>query len=99
MRTFLVSLVLAAATLCNAQVTAPCSPSLPQPLTLAAAEARIESCNRDVRAAALAVGAAQADVRIAGQRPNPTLSVGMSNWSAQKGIGAGGLRDKQLDQS
>jgi len=97
MRPVLVPTLLAAATLSHAQ--APCPPALPQPLTLAVAEARIERCNREVRAAELAVDAAQADVRIAGQRPNPTLSLTMNNYSPSKGIGAGSLKDKQFDQA
>ena len=99
MRALAVLPLLAVATLCQAQMPAACPPSLPQPLTLAAAEDRIDRCNRDVRAAALAVDAAQADVRIAGQRPNPTLSVTMNNYSPSKGMGAGNLRDKQFDQA
>lgn len=91
--------LLASATLSHAQAPDSCPPVLPQPLSLAAAEARMESCNREVRAAALAIDAAQADVRIAGQRPNPTLSLTMNNWSPSKGLGSGGARDKQLDQA
>ncbi len=97
MRSVLVPILFAAATPSHAQ--APCPPALPQPLTLGAAEARIERCNREVRAAALAVDAAQADVRIAGQRPNPTLAFTMSNYSPSKGIGPGSLKDKQFDQA
>lgn len=89
----------ATATFAPAQSPAPCVPSLPQPLTLAAAEERLERCNRDVRAAALAVDAALADLRIAGQKPNPVLTVGLANFSPHLGIGAGGPRDKTLDQS
>src|SRR5512142_2286344 len=91
--------VLASATLARAQSPASCVPALVQPLTLAAAEERMERCNREVRAAALAVDAALADVRIAGQKPNPTLSFGVSNFSPHLGIGAGSLREKTLDQS
>ncbi|MGE5094213.1 MAG: TolC family protein [Betaproteobacteria bacterium] len=93
------AVVLALATLARAQAPGACPPSLPQPLTLAAAEDRIERCNRDVRAAALAVDAALADLRTAGQRPNPTLSVGLSNFGPHNGIGSGSLREKTLDQS
>ena len=99
MRALIVLPVLVAATLSHAQLPAACPPTLPQPLTLAAAEDRIDRCNRDVRAAALAVDAARADVRIAGQRPNPTFSVTMNNYSPSKGMGAGNLRDKQFDQA
>jgi cobalt-zinc-cadmium efflux system outer membrane protein len=99
MRVPLASIMLAAATLSRAQMPATCPPTLPQPLTLAAAEARIEPCNREVRAALLAVDAAQADVRIAGQRPNPTLSATFNNYSPSKGLGAGPPKEKQLDQA
>lgn len=98
MRTLIASILLAAS-LSHAQAPAPCPPTLPQPLTLAAAESRIDGCNREVRAAALAVDAARADVRIAGQRPNPTMSLAISNYSVSKGIGSGTPRDKQLDQA
>src|SRR5512140_246889 len=92
-------LAVAVATSARAQAPAACLPSLAQPLTLAVAEERIDRCNRDVRAAALAVDAALADLRIAGQKPNPTLTLGLSNFGPHSGIGSGGLRDKTLDQS
>jgi cobalt-zinc-cadmium efflux system outer membrane protein len=99
MRAPIAFLLLAAATLTHAQVPAVCPPTLPQPLTLAAAESRMERCNREVQAAELAVDAAYADLRVAGQRPNPTLSVSMNNWSPSKGLGSGPPRDKQFDQA
>ena len=69
------------------------------PLTLAAADARVATCNRDVAAARVALDAAAADVRIAGQRPNPNLTLGVSNVNPSAGIGSGGLRDKTIDSS
>jgi len=91
-------LLLAAATLSPAQAPGSCMPVPAQPLTLAAAEQRIEPCNREVRAAALAVEAARGDMRVATQRPNPTLSLTVNNMSPHNGLGSGSLRDKAMDQ-
>ncbi|HEX3096794.1 MAG TPA: TolC family protein [Usitatibacter sp.] len=57
------------------------------------------ACNRDVEAARLARDAASADLRIAAQRPNPSLTLGASNVNPHAGIGAGPLRDKTIDSS
>jgi cobalt-zinc-cadmium efflux system outer membrane protein len=76
-----------------------CAPLPPMPLTLRAAEERLPLCNRDVRAAGLAAIAAEADRRVAGQRPNPTFALGASNVNPHVGIGAGPLRDKTFDSS
>lgn len=76
-----------------------CAPLPPTPVTLRAAEERLADCNRDVRASRLAVAAAEADLRVASQRPNPTLTVGASNVNPQVGIGSGPLRDKTFDSS
>lgn len=73
-----------------------CGP-LGAPLTLRAAQSRLEECNRDVQAARLAVLAAAADVRVARERPNPTLELGVSNVNPHAGIGSGSLRDKTVD--
>jgi cobalt-zinc-cadmium efflux system outer membrane protein len=67
------------------------------PLTLPAAELRLEQCNRDVQAARLAVAAASADLRVARERPNPTLELGVSNVNPHAGIGAGALRGRTID--
>src|SRR6185369_8919225 len=91
-------LLLAAATLSRAQAPGPCMPVPVQPLTLAAAEQRIEPCNREVRAAALAVEAARGDLRVAAQRPNPALSLTVNDMSPHNGLGSGSLRDKAIDQ-
>ena len=71
----------------------------PAAVTLAAAERRFADCNRDVRAARVALAAALADRVVAGQRPNPSLTLGASNVNPQAGIGSGGLRDKTFDSS
>src|SRR5258706_14787383 len=74
--------------------------SLPHgPLSLGAAEERFSLCNREVRAAELAAAAAAADRRIAGQRLNPTMTLGASNVNPHAGVGAGPLRDKTFDSS
>jgi len=68
-------------------------------LPLAAADAILARCSRDVAAARLAVAAAEADLRIASQRPNPNFTLGASNVNPRAGIGAGTLRDKTFDSS
>lgn len=75
----------------------PCAAALPAPLTLARAEQRMMRCNRDILAAAATLEAARADLRVARQRPNPTLTLGTSNINPQVGLGAGPLRDKAFD--
>ena len=73
-------------------------PPLP-PLSLFVAEKRLSNCNRDVLAARLAVAAAEADLRTAAQRPNPTLTLEASNVNPSAGVGAGPLRGKTFDSS
>jgi cobalt-zinc-cadmium efflux system outer membrane protein len=83
-----------------AQAQAPACEALPQgPLTLAVAEARLERCNRDILNARAAIEAATADRVVAGQRPNPTLTLGASNVNPSVGIGAGSLREKTFDSA
>ena len=69
------------------------------PLTPAWALRRMEDCNRDLQAARRAVTASLADLRTAGQAPNPTLTVGAGSISPSAGIGAGPLWRKTLDSS
>ena len=69
------------------------------PLSLSAADERLARCNRDVVAAHLAVSAAEADLRVASQRPNPNLTLGASNLNPSAGIGAGPLRGKTFDSA
>jgi len=76
-----------------------CAKLPPVPLALAAADDRVARCNRDVVAARLAVISAEADLRVASQRPNPNLTLGASNVNPHAGIGAGALRDKTFDSS
>jgi cobalt-zinc-cadmium efflux system outer membrane protein len=53
--------------------------------------------NRDIQLARRTVEQAKADVLIAGQKPNPQLSLVTQNINRSRGIGAGGLRDKTID--
>jgi cobalt-zinc-cadmium efflux system outer membrane protein len=78
---------------------------MPLPDTVAAqlpiglVEARLPACNREVIAARRAAEAAGADRQIAGQRPNPTLTLGVNNINPKTGVGSGPLRDKAVDSS
>jgi cobalt-zinc-cadmium efflux system outer membrane protein len=72
--------------------------ALPRPdLDWPMAQQRLAQCNRDFLLALQSLRAAQADVQIAGQRPNPTLSTGVGQYSTTVGAGAGGPFDKQVD--
>ncbi len=72
--------------------------SLPtRELTLPAAEALLLDNNREIRRARRAIEQAEADIMIAGQKPNPQLGVALQNLNRSRGIGAGGLRDKTVD--
>lgn len=67
-------------------------------LSLVQAERLALERNRALTAARRGVEAAEAGMASAAARPNPTLTLGASNIDTQKGIGAGGLRDKQFDR-
>jgi cobalt-zinc-cadmium efflux system outer membrane protein len=82
-----------------AQSCMPLPDTLLSGLPLGLVEARLASCNRDVIAARRAFEAAGADRLIAGQRPNPTLTLGVNNINPKVGIGSGPLRDKSVDSS
>jgi outer membrane protein, heavy metal efflux system len=72
--------------------------ALPAPaLDWTTAQRRLARCNRDLRLALRATEGARADIRTAGQRPNPTLSAGLGSFNPQAGIGNGGVFDKQID--
>lgn len=77
--------------------SADCSHQPAPSLDWATARQRLLGCNRDIRLAWQGVHAAEADIRTAGQRPNPTLGVGAESISPSAGIGAGGMLDKQID--
>ena len=66
-------------------------------LSLAQALARVADCHPDVRAARALLGAAGADVQVAGQGPNPQLTLGAG--SIGNGLGAGSLWQKTYDHS
>ena len=97
----IVAAVLAASAGIHADAfAAPCESAAPAlPLTPAWALRRMEDCNRDLQAAQRAVTASLADLRTAGQVPNPTLTVGAGSISPSAGIGAGPLWRKTLDSS
>jgi cobalt-zinc-cadmium efflux system outer membrane protein len=74
-----------------------CVASPPPELVWSQAQQRLSACNRDVQVAVRAAQGVRADIRTAGQRPNPTLSTGVGQYSPSVGWGAGGLLDKQVD--
>lgn len=74
-----------------------CGRQLSASLDWSTAQQRLLGCNRDVALARQSVALARADILIAGQRPNPTLSVGGESISPSAGIGGGGPLDKQID--
>jgi len=66
-------------------------------LSLPEAERLWQEHNREVKLARVAVRGAEADLVAAGQAPNPQLSLNVASLSPQDGVGAGGLREKQMD--
>ena len=98
MSRFLVSVLLCAAA--APAVAQPACSDLPASaaatLSLAQALARAD-CHPDVRAARALLRAAGADVQVAGQRPNPQLTLGAG--SIGNGLGAGTLWQKTYDHS
>ena len=82
-----------------AQVCPPLPDAVAASLTLGLAESRIVNCNREVLAAQRLSEAANADRQTAGQRPNPSLTLGANNINPRTGIGSGPLRDKTIDSS
>jgi len=68
-------------------------------LTLRDAEQQLATGNRDVRLARRALEGAQANTVSAGARPNPNLSLGVSQINPQVGVGGGPYRDKTVDSS
>jgi cobalt-zinc-cadmium efflux system outer membrane protein len=71
--------------------------AMQRPLTLAEAEALWAEHNRELRLAETVVAGASADVSIAGQRPNPDISLNTLSISPSEGVGAGPLKDKKMD--
>lgn len=66
-------------------------------LTLAEAEALWQQHSRELRLGQAAVAGAAADLKAAGQRPNPDLSLNALSISPWSGYGAGGWKDKKMD--
>lgn len=88
MRRFLFLLLLLPLT-CLAQST--------MALGLKESEALWRQNSRELRVAQAAVAGAVADVRVAGQRPNPDVSLNVLSISPWSGYGAGSLKDKKMD--
>ena len=74
-----------------------CRPAVAADLDWSSALQRLLDCNREIALARRRIALTRADVLIAGQRPNPTLSLGGESISPSAGIGAGGPLDKQID--
>lgn len=66
-------------------------------LSLADAERLWREHNRELRLADSAVIGAEADLRSAGQSPNPQASLNLASISPHEGFGAGSARDKRMD--
>lgn len=66
-------------------------------LSLVEAEALWRQHNHELQLARTAVAGAAADVRAAGQVPNPQVSLNTLSISPWSGYGAGGWKDKKMD--
>ena len=66
-------------------------------LTLHEAEALWQEHSRELRLAQAAVTGAAADVRVAGQMPNPDVSVNVLSVSPWSGYGSGAWNQKKMD--
>ena len=66
-------------------------------LSLGQAEKLWRERSRELRLADVALAAAAADVKLAGQTPNPSLSYTAASISPSEGYGSGHLRDKRMD--
>ena len=66
-------------------------------LTLSEAETLLVRNNRELASARRAVESADAQITIAGARPNATLSMNTTSISRDPGIGSGSLSQKQMD--
>ena len=97
--TRLVAAVCLAAGLLSAALAAGDCELPPTPWRLELLFPLLEPCNREVAAARIAVDAADADTRVAAQRPNPSLTLGVSNINPHAGIGSGDLLHKTVDAS
>ena len=66
-------------------------------LTLPEAESLWRQHSRELKLAETGISGAAADVRAAGQQPNPELSLNFASISPSAGYGAGPLKDKKMD--
>ncbi|MGY8526815.1 TolC family protein [Paracidovorax citrulli] len=66
-------------------------------MTLAELRLLALRCNPALRLARAAEQQSEADIAIAGQGPNPVLSVGVENINPKAGVGPGGLTRKAVD--
>lgn len=66
-------------------------------LGLKETEALWRQNSRELRIAQAAVAGAAADIRVAGQTPNPDVSLNVLSISPWSGYGAGSLNDKKMD--
>jgi cobalt-zinc-cadmium efflux system outer membrane protein len=81
-----------------AGIAGPCAAPRPAaPLTLAQARDLALRCNAEIQAARRGGEAGAADIEVAGQRPNPVLSLGVQNINPHAGVGSGSLRAKTVD--
>ncbi len=69
------------------------------PLTLQQAENQLLQSNHAILAARRALEGATADITIAGQAPNPTVSYSTTDISRRNGVGGGSLPHKRMDQT
>lgn len=67
------------------------------PLSLREAETLWRQHSRELRLSQAALAGAVADVKVAGQRPNPDLSLNTLSISPWSGYGGGGWKDKKMD--
>lgn len=74
-----------------------CLAQVPMALGLKETEALWRQNSRELRVAQSEVAGAAADVRVAGQRPNPDFSLNVLSVSPWSGYGAGSLKDKKMD--
>lgn len=66
-------------------------------LSLNETEALWQAHSRELRLAQAALSGAAADLKTAGQRPNPDVSLNTLSISPSSGYGAGGWKDKKMD--
>lgn len=83
--------------LCSILLVPLCAFAQGIPLTLNEAEALWQQHSRELRLAEAAVAGAAADVKAAGQVPNPDVSLNVLSISPWSGYGSGTWKDKKMD--